>query len=185
MTLTLRDYQDPLDVIWIETARRLEIEIRRDAEVFAAWDGERVLTLGTPETLDPDDSLAQLIFHELCHALVEGPSRFHLPDWGLENRDTRDELHELACLRLQAALADRYGLRRFLAATTDYRPHYAELPPFPLGDQTHPAVVLALPGWERATAGPWAQPLAAALQATATILQVTRPFAPSNSLWRS
>lgn len=178
-----RQYLDPLDLIWITTAERLGIEIRRDATVFAAWDGERVLTLGTPETLDSDDCLAQLIFHELCHALVEGPSRLHLPDWGLENQDNRDELHEHACLHLQAALADRYGLRQFLAATTDYRPYYAALPAFPLSDPSNPAVALALPGWERATRGPWAQPLAAALEATAVIQRATNPFAPPQSLW--
>ena len=32
--------------------------------------------IGTADTLDADDSLAQMIFHELCHSLVQGEDSF-------------------------------------------------------------------------------------------------------------
>ena len=54
--------------------------------------------------------LAQLILHELCHALVEGPGALNRPDWGLDNESARDVEREHACLRLQARLAQRQRL---------------------------------------------------------------------------
>jgi len=182
MRRIVAQYRDPLDLVWLETARRLDIEIRRDPSVFATWDGRSVLTIGTPETLDADDCLAQLIFHELCHALVEGPAAHRLPDWGLENRDARHEWREHACLRLQAALAGKFGLRELLAATTGYRNYYDRLPSDPLqGDDA--AVEAARVAWQRATEGPWATTLERALEATAAIANAVAPFAPSASLW--
>src|SRR5690606_19417193 len=100
--------------------------------VFASTDGRRRIVLGAPQTLDADDSLAQMILHELCHALVEGEEALDRPDWGLDNRTDRDLPRERACLRLQAALAAEHGLRTFLAPTTDHRPFYDSLPQAPL-----------------------------------------------------
>ena len=37
------------------------------------------------ETLDADDAFAQLVFHELCHAITEGEGAVASPDWGLDN----------------------------------------------------------------------------------------------------
>ncbi len=220
MRLITKRYQDPLDLIWIQTAGQLGIEIQRDPHVFAAWDGQQVLRIGTVETLDADDCLAQMIFHELCHALVEGPAAFQIEDWGLSN-DVLDRspfdndssavggivegscpnllessdsikiiadpieatVHEFACLRLQAALADQFGLRRFLTATTDFREYYERLPPHPLEDQTLPEVALAIQGWNRAIHGPWSKPIDRALSMTAAITQIVASIAPDDSLW--
>ncbi len=176
-------YQDPLELIWICTAKGLGIKIERDSTVFAAWDGAGVLRIGTPETLDPDDSLAQMILHELCHALVEGPDAFHLPDWGLDITNPAHRVHEYACLRLQASLADRYGLRRFFAATTNARSYYDSISDDPLEDTDDPAVRLAVPGWERSRSGPWSKPIDRALQMTAQIAGMLRELAPAESLW--
>ncbi len=180
-TITLT-YQDPLDLIWIQTARSLGVEVERDASVFASWDGAGVLRIGTPETLDPDDSLAQMILHELCHLLVEGPEAIHLPDWGLEN-DPSKVIHEHATLRLQAALADTAGLREFFAATTAFRKYYDQLPNSPLEDDGDPAVALALLAWQRARTERWAEPLDQALRLTADIARILKSVAPANSLW--
>ncbi len=180
-TITLT-YQDPLDLIWIQTARSLGVEVERDASVFASWDGAGVLRIGTPETLDPDDSLAQMILHELCHLLVEGPEAIHLPDWGLEN-DPSKVVHEHATLRLQAALADTAGLREFFAATTAFRKYYDQLPNSPLEDDGDPAVALALLAWQRARTERWAEPLDQALRLTADIARILKSVAPANSLW--
>ncbi len=177
-------YADPIDVIWVRTAERLGMCVVRVPEVFASWDGRGCLSVGTGETLDADDSLAQMIFHEICHALVEGPRGFELPDWGLDIDRPEDLIREQASLRLQAALADRFGLRQFLAATTDFRSYYDELPAAPLQPLGDPAVELARAGWQRATAGPWAEAIQDALEATAAIARIVAPFAPLESLWR-
>ena len=175
-------YQDPLDLIWTHAARSLGIAVERSSEVFAAWDGSGVLRIGTPESLDPDDSLAQMILHELCHLLVEGPGAFNLPDWGLEN-DPSKVVHEHATLRLQAALADTVGLREFFAATTVFRKYYDQLPKTPLEFDGDPAVELALVAWQRARSAPWAAPLDRALCMTAEIARLLQNVAPPDSIW--
>ncbi|PHS02842.1 MAG: hypothetical protein COA78_20080 [Blastopirellula sp.] len=179
-------YQDPLELIWIAAAKQMGITIRRDSTVFASWDGKGVLTIGSPETLDADDSLAQMVLHECCHALVEGPPALQKPDWGLDITDSLQRVREHACLRLQAALADQYGLREFLGSTTSLRTYYDQLPENPLAPTDEdPAVEIALPGWQRATTGPWAAALDQALKLTAEIAQLLKQSnsAPEGSLW--
>ena len=97
-------YQDPLDQIWTTTAQRIGFSISRTGEAYASTDGRRTIAVGTPELLDGDDCLAQMILHELCHALVEGEGAWAKADWGLDNQTVRDEPREEACLRTQAAL---------------------------------------------------------------------------------
>lgn len=175
-------YQDPLDLVWLATAEKLGIKIRRSSEVYAAWDGDGTLTLGATEDLDPDDCLAQMILHELCHALVEGDHAQTQRDWGLENVDDRDAVSEFAAMRLQAALLDPHGLRQVLAVTTDWRDDYDALPRDPLlGDED--ATQRARIGWQRALHGPWAEPLADALKASASIARAVAPFASGHALW--
>ncbi|MCA9531689.1 MAG: hypothetical protein KC543_16285 [Myxococcales bacterium] len=176
-------YADPLDAIWLSAARHLGFEVRRAADVYASSDGRGTLTIGTPETLDADDSLAQMILHELCHALVEGPERFAEADWGLDNVTDRHRGREHACLRLQAALADAHGLRDVLAPTTDFRSYYDALPrtccdpsagAAPEGAADDEAEALARAGLARAEALGWTPTLERALAATARIVQATR-----------
>jgi hypothetical protein len=179
-------YQDPLEIIWTTTAAKLGMQVIRDPDVFASWDGKGTLRIGEADSLDPDDSLAQMIFHEICHASVEGPAGFAQPDWGLDISDPSQLVHERACLRLQAALANKFGLREFLGATTDSRIYYDRLPEDPL-QGTEPAAVLAASGWDRITSGKWAgkwdKVLIEALESTAIIAKVIQPFASSKSLW--
>ncbi len=179
-----RRYDDPLDVVWLTTAQRLGMRVERAHDVFASWDGAGTLHIGSRDQLDRDDTLAQMILHEVCHALVEGPDAFGAKDWGLCNHDGRHLPHEHAAQRLQAALADTRGLRRFLAVTTDFRPYYDALPNDPLADGPDPAIPLARAGWERARRGPWAQTLDEALDATAVMARTVAPFADEPSLWR-
>jgi hypothetical protein len=175
-------YRDPLDQIWLTTARRIGLTIERGDDVYAATDGRRTLRIGTAPTLDPDDSLAQMIFHELCHSLVEGPESFARPDWGLDNTGPRDQAREHACLRLQAHLGDRYGLRRFLAPTTDYRAFWDRLPADPLAPRRDPEVAAAILGAQRAARPPWGPHLEAALAATAEVVARVALFAEPGSL---
>lgn len=174
-------YRDPLDELWLATARRLGFEVRRSAEVYAHSDGARVLHLSDPAHFDADDSLAQLILHELCHALIEGPASWHSPDWGLDNVSARDEPREHAALRLQAALLDRVGLRLVLAPTTDFRDYYDRLGPEPLvGDEA--AARAAREGWTRSQSAPFDAALSEALEATRRVVEAVAPFAAPDSV---
>ncbi|QDT69252.1 hypothetical protein MalM25_21860 [Planctomycetes bacterium MalM25] len=180
-------YTDPLDLVWLHAAERMGMRVERSAEVNASWDGAGVLTIGTPETLDPDDCLAQMILHEACHALVEGPESLGKLDWGLRNEPDA-AVHEHAALRLQAALADRHGLRAFFASTTVFRAYYDTLPaepltPSPLDGDDDPAIPMARAAWQRTHAGAWAEPLEEALARTAQIAAALRGVACEDSLW--
>ena len=157
--------------------------IERSSDVFAAWDGTGVLQIGTPETLDPDDSLAQMILHETCHGLIEGPDAFYLPDWGLQIDNPAQRVREHSCLRLQAALSQPFGLREFFAATTNFRKYYDQLPADPLVDDGDPAVEAAQEGMERATTGPWSAAIREALEATQRISEIVKSIAGVTSLW--
>lgn len=158
-------YEDPLDRVWLTAAAGVGLRIERSAECYAATDGRGVLTLGTDETLDPDDCLAQMIFHELCHSLVQGPESFDEPDWGLCNQTDRDLPREHACLRLQAFLSRPYGLGDVLAPTTEHRAFYDALGLDPLAGDDR-SVRLARVGAVRSRRAPWAPHLQRALEAT-------------------
>lgn len=176
-------YADPLELVWLHAADRMGMRIARSSAVNASWDGAGVLTLGTPETLDADDSLAQMILHEACHALCEGPESLGKLDWGLPYEGAEHRVHEHACLRLQAALADRYGLRRFFASTTMFRPYYDALPADPLAAGDDPAIERAREALRRADTGPWGAALDDALRRTAAIAKALEGVATPASVW--
>ncbi|MEZ4376559.1 MAG: YkgJ family cysteine cluster protein [Polyangiaceae bacterium] len=180
-------YRDPLEVVWAGLLSELGYRLERSAEVFAAFDGQGTLTLCHREHFDADDSLAQMIFHELCHALVAGQAGLSAKDWGMQHDDERDLVLEHACHRLQATLAGEYGLRDFFAVTTDHRPYWDALGNDPLRSRhpdEEPSVEKARLGYQRATQGPWSDPLRRALSATQEIARVTRSFAQDDSLWK-
>lgn len=118
-----------LDPIWIACARELGLPVQRGGDAYVHFDG-RVLHIADDAALDADDSLAQLVLHEICHWLVQGPERGRRPDWGLDNTgaDPFDDVRERGAVRLQAHLAGRYGLRSYLFPTTVVRPFYESLP---------------------------------------------------------
>jgi hypothetical protein len=176
-------YDDPLALIWRRTAERLGMRLVTSEAIHASWDGAGTLSLGAGADLDADDCPAQLVLHELCHALVEGPQAFSRPDWGLCNRDDRDLPREHACHRLQAALADRHGLRHMLAPTTEHRTYYDGLPADPLAPGDDPAIGPAREGFARASQDPWAEALEQALAATSALARTLAPFAGPGSLW--
>jgi hypothetical protein len=182
-------YLDPLDAIWLTVANRVGFRVERSPEVFASTDGKGVMTIGALSTLDPDDCLAQMILHELCHSLIEGAESLDVPDFGLDNESERHVVREHACLRLQAWLTSQHGLRRALAPTTDFRSYYDELPEDPLADEGDPATAAATLGAARSERGPWAPHLWEGLQATAKILEVARqlgaedPAAANPPIW--
>jgi hypothetical protein len=166
-----RDVPSPLaapaiERAWIDAAARLGLRVMRTADAYATSDGRGTIGIGVGAALDVDDAVAQLVFHELCHAITEGDANLAKPDWGLDNTSGRDVLREHACLRLQAHLADAYGLRALMAPTTEYRAYHDALPEAPLADGDDPSIPIAREAAARAAAPPWAGPLADALAAT-------------------
>ena len=184
MTLPERDaaarYLDPLDVVWFATARRLGMTVRRAPDIFASWDGRGELTLGTRDTLDPDDCAAQMVLHEICHWLANGPGSRAWRDWGC-GPDDDAQWREHAALRLQAALLDPWGLRALLGPTTDFRAYWDRLGPdlgVPISgvpDEDR-AMACAADALARAASPPFAHPLRQALSATARIKSTVEEF---------
>ena len=172
-------YADPLSRVWIACAEALGFRIIRTDDAYASTDGHGNILLAVDALFDPDDSLAQMIFHELCHALVEGEGGEGQVDWGLGYAVGQNPWREHACLRLQAYLSGRVGLRGFFAPTTDFRvsfwdtlpanPFYA--PPESGGRRERSCVAARLAAW-RAAQVRWA-PLGQALSASAAIAAVT------------
>jgi hypothetical protein len=173
-------YTDPLELVWMATCRRLGLTIRRNPAVFSMTDGSGLLELGPREALDPDDTAAQQLLHEICHWITNGEETFHARDWGLPLTDEYDE-RELACLRVQAHVAGRHGLRVMFGPTGVFRQYYDRLPDDalrPLDDGVHEARVcdIARDAIARSFGPPWAGPLDDAFEATRRILEVVTPF---------
>lgn len=185
MRVPTHSYRDPLERIWLTTAERIGLRVQRTSDAYASTTGEGVLLLAEERHLDRDDSVAQMIFHELCHSLVQGEESFGRRDWGLDNESGRDVPREEACLRTQATLAGRHGLRRFLAPTTDFRTFYDALPGSPLEPRWEPSVTLAIAAIRRAAKPPWAPHLEAALEATRAVAESAGAFSPEapDELW--
>lgn len=167
-------YQDPLTLIWLHTLEQMEWTLERSHDVFASWDGQGTLTLGYEHDLDPDDHLAQMVLHEVCHACIEGPQSWTLIDWGLYNFDHRDLHREYACHHLQAYLADQVGLRTFFAPTTQWREYYDQLQSNPLQTGEAHIRLLAQQGWQCLQKSSWYTPIKKALLATQQIQHILR-----------
>lgn len=134
--------------------------------------------------MDADDSLAQMIFHELCHSLVEGEDSFRAADWGMDNTGPDHDFREHACLRVQWVLTGRHGLRTVFAPTTEFRTTFWNaLSGDVLADRTDTSVQLAIAGIRRASLPPWAPALERALVASEQIARAARPFATGVTLW--
>ncbi|HEY4245073.1 MAG TPA: YkgJ family cysteine cluster protein [Kofleriaceae bacterium] len=181
-------YVDPLAQVWLGAARRIGLRVVRTPDAYAATDGAGTLAIALDDALDPDDSLAQMIFHELCHSLVEGEASFARADWGMDNTGPDHDWREHACLRVQWLLAGRHGLRGVFAPTTDFRAFWDSLSGDVLADRTDPSVQAAIHGIRRAALPPWAPALGDALAASARIASDAAAFAapgadPLRSLW--
>jgi hypothetical protein len=162
--------QPSIEAIWIAAAAQLGLRVERVDTSYASTDGRGTIAIGVDSVLDGDDALAQLVFHELCHGLVEGPSRWSQPDWGLSNVDARDVVREHACLRVQIQLTEAHGLRELMAPTTEYRAYHDAVAGDPLLPADDAAAALARQAIEREESRPWLAALDAALAATRAAL---------------
>ena len=169
-------YVGALEQVWLTCAQRIGLKVERTDAAYATSDGRGTLGLAHQGELDPDDNLAQMIFHELCHSLVEGSDSFAVADWGLDNETDEDAWREHGCLRAQAVLAAGYGLREFFAPTTDFRSFYDALAADPLSPPGDPSVVLAMRALQRADKYPWSPHLRGALAATAAIVGAVNDY---------
>jgi len=180
-------YVDPLAQVWLAAARRIGVRVVRTPDAYAASDGRGTLAIGADAALDADDSLAQMIFHELCHSLVEGEGSFARPDWGMDNTGPDHDWREHACLRAQWVLAGRHGLRAVFAPTTEFRAFWDQLAGDVLADRADPSVQAAIAALRRVALPPWGPALDEALAATAEIARVAglaaRFTADDASLW--
>ena len=175
-------YVDPLAQVWLAAARRIGMKVVRTPDAYAMTDGAGTLAIGDAAALDADDSVAQMICHELCHSLIEGEASFARPDWGMDNTGPDHDWREHACLRLQYVLAGRHGLRGLFAPTTEFRAFWDRLAGDVLADRADRSVIAAIAGLRRAALPPWAPALEAALAATAQIARVAAPFAEPGTL---
>jgi hypothetical protein len=179
----LSRYVDPLEIVWMSTAKRLGLSpIRRNPAIFSMTDGTGLLELGPRDSLDPDDTAAQQIFHEICHWITNGEETFHERDWGFPLTDEGDP-REYACLRLQACLAERHGLRGMFGPTGIFREYYDRIPadvlaPMDASDAEAEIVRLAAGAIARAGGPPWKEPVTAALEATRTLKGLVADFLP-------
>jgi hypothetical protein len=178
-------YVDPLAQVWLGAARRIGLRVTRTRDAYAATDGAGTLAIAADADLDADDSLAQMIFHELCHSLVEGEGSFARADWGMDNTGPDHDWREHACLRTQWMLAGRHGLRAVLAPTTEFRAFWDALSGDVLADRTDPSVQAAVAAVRRAALPPWGPELGDALAASAQIAAAAGEFArgDAQSLW--
>ncbi len=95
-------------------------------------------------------------------------------------------IHEHACLRAQAFIADRYGLREVLAPTTEFRAFYDRLgadPLAPCGALEAEGAQLARAAIARLQLKPWAPHICEALVATAAMVATGRSFWPADMLF--
>ncbi len=168
-------YSDPLDTTWLSLATHFGLRIERDDRAFASSDGSGRLTIATQAALDADDCLAQMIFHEICHAIAQGDRAWTETDWGLAAEGKQSLLQEHTCLRLQHALAKRHGLELVLAPTTEHRAFYDALGEQSFGaDESSDAARQAL---ARASAPPFFPHVDRALERTAELARLVREIA--------
>ena len=162
-----------IEGIWIRAAAALGWRLERTDGSYASTDGRGTIFIGTDASLDPDDSVAQLVFHELCHGLVEGPSAWARPDWSFgagDSADPRELVREHACLRLQIALAAPFGLRDLMAPTTVHRDYHDAITGDPLGGDDDRAAGLARAALERVGSAHWLHAIRQAMADTTRAL---------------
>jgi len=173
-------YVDPCELIWLSTARRLGLHIRRSPLVFSATDGSGRLQLSTRDDLDPDDSLAQMLLHEICHWCTNGLETMNDRDWGFE-LDGPTDPREHGALRLQAWLADQVGLRTMFGPTGIYRQYYNQIPSDPTlpiddGEWEDTVCAFAQEAILRIQQPPWNPHVLEAMHTTARLRALIGPY---------
>lgn len=152
-----------LDEVWAGLLRAADFSLVRRSTSYVWYDGAGEIAIAPDEELDADDTLAQIILHELVHFLVQGEGSRHAPDWGLDNLSDRDAYLEEAALVMQLRLLTAWQLEQVLVPTTDFRSYYLS----EAGCESRAdRLAAAEAGWSRWIAWPHRAVAEAALRAT-------------------
>ena len=155
------------DPLWVELLAAVGFRLARRSTSYVWYDGAGEVAVAPDDELDVDDTLAQILLHELVHFLVQGESSRAEADWGLDNLTDRDAYLEEAALVLQLRILREAGLERVLVPTTDFRGYYlAEASAEERPDRVSAAEV----GWARWQNWPHRPQAEAALAATLAAL---------------
>ena len=151
------------DPLWVALLEQAGFRLARRSASYVWYDGRGEVAIAPDEELDADDTLAQIILHELIHLLVQGEEARTEPDWGLDNLTDRDAYLEEAALVMQLRLLRQWGLEAVLVPTTDFRSYYlAEAATEVRADRLQAAAA----GWARWLDWPQREAAEAALRAT-------------------
>jgi hypothetical protein len=112
------------DSLWVALLEQAGFRLARRSASYVWYDGRGEVAIAPDEELDDDDTLAQIILHEMVHLLVQGEEARTEPDWGLDNLTDRDAYLEEAALVMQLRLLRLWGLEAVLVPTTDFRGYY-------------------------------------------------------------
>ena len=112
------------DPLWVELLEQAGFRLARRSTSYVWYDGRGEVAIAPDEELDADDTLAQIILHEMVHLLVQGEAARTEPDWGLDNLTDSDAYLEEAALVVQLRLLSLWGLEAVLVPTTDFRGYY-------------------------------------------------------------
>jgi hypothetical protein len=112
------------DPLWVALLEQAGFRLARRSASYVWYDGRGEVAIAPDEELDADDTLAQIILHEMIHLLVQGEEARTEPDWGLDNLTDRDAYLEEAALVMQLRLLRQWGLEAVLVPTTDFRGYY-------------------------------------------------------------
>ena len=112
------------DPLWVQLLEHAGFRLARRSTSYVWYDGRGEVAIAPDEELDADDTLAQIILHEMVHLLVQGEEARTEPDWGLDNLTDSDAYLEEAALVVQLRLLTLWGLEAVLVPTTDFRGYY-------------------------------------------------------------
>lgn len=152
-----------VDDLWVGLLSAAGFTLKRRSTSYVWYDGAGEIAIAPDEELDADDTLAQIILHELVHFLVQGEEARHEPDWGLDNLSDQHAYLEEAALVMQLRLLTAWQLEQVLVPTTDFRPYYLS----EAGSESRTdRLAAAEAGWSRWLAWPHRSVAEAALRAT-------------------
>lgn len=151
------------DPLWVALLEQAGFRLARRSTSYVWYDGRGEVAIAPDEELDADDTLAQIILHEMIHLLVQGEEARSMPDWGLDNLTESDAYLEEAALVMQLRLLRQWGLEAVLVPTTDFRPYYLTQA---AAEARPDRLKAAEAGWARWLAWPQREAAEAALRAT-------------------
>ena len=69
-----------LDARWPKLLMQFGFNVVRHADGWVTYDGNGTIAVVPNDELDDDDTLAQILLHELMHHFVEGQTSYHRAD---------------------------------------------------------------------------------------------------------